>query len=51
MLDQVAAGIPLQRIGMPEDIAEAVVWLCADGAAFVTGHNLVVDGGFTAVQK
>ncbi|MBD2109538.1 glucose 1-dehydrogenase [Nodosilinea sp. FACHB-13] len=51
MLDQVAAGIPLQRIGRPEDIAEAVVWLCSEGAGFVTGHNLVVDGGFTAVQK
>ncbi|WP_203427677.1 SDR family oxidoreductase [Rippkaea orientalis] len=51
MLEQVAAGIPLQRIGVPEDIAETVVWLCSDGAAFVTGHNLVVDGGFTAVQK
>ncbi|AIE73343.1 MULTISPECIES: glucose 1-dehydrogenase [unclassified Synechocystis] len=51
MLDQVAAGIPLQRIGVPEDIAEAVVWLCSDGAAFVTGQNLVIDGGFTAVQR
>lgn len=51
MLDQVAAGIPLKRVGVPEDIAEAVVWLCSDGAAFVTGHNLVVDGGFTAVQR
>lgn len=51
MLDQVAAGIPLQRIGRPEDIADAVVWLCSEGAGFVTGHNLVVDGGFTAVQK
>ncbi|MEN9518200.1 MAG: hypothetical protein RLZZ381_788 [Cyanobacteriota bacterium] len=51
MLDQVAAGIPLQRIGAPEDIAEAVVYLCSDGAAFITGHNLVIDGGFTAVQK
>jgi NAD(P)-dependent dehydrogenase (short-subunit alcohol dehydrogenase family) len=51
MLDQVVAGISLQRIGVPEDIAEAVVYLCADGAAFITGHNLVVDGGFTAVQK
>ncbi len=51
MLDQVAAGIPLQRIGTPEDIAEAVVYLCSDGAAFITGHNLVIDGGFTAVQK
>jgi NAD(P)-dependent dehydrogenase (short-subunit alcohol dehydrogenase family) len=51
MLDQVAAGIPLQRIGAPEDIADAVVYLCSDGAAFITGHNLVIDGGFTAVQK
>jgi NAD(P)-dependent dehydrogenase (short-subunit alcohol dehydrogenase family) len=51
MIDQVAAGIPLKRIGAPEDIAEAVVWLCADAASFVTGHNLVIDGGFTAVQK
>lgn len=51
MLDQVAAGIPLQRIGTPEDIAEAVVYLCSDAAAFITGHNLIVDGGFTAVQK
>jgi NAD(P)-dependent dehydrogenase (short-subunit alcohol dehydrogenase family) len=51
MLDRVAAGIPLQRIGTPEDIAEVVVWLCSDGAAFVTGHNMVIDGGFTAVQK
>ena len=51
MIDQVAAGIPLKRIGAPKDIAEAVVWLCADAASFVTGHNLVIDGGFTAVQK
>lgn len=51
MLDQVAAGIPLQRIGTPEDIAAAVVYLCSEGAAFITGHNLVIDGGFTAVQK
>jgi NAD(P)-dependent dehydrogenase (short-subunit alcohol dehydrogenase family) len=31
MLNQVAAGIPLKRVGMPEDIAEAVVWLCSEG--------------------
>jgi NAD(P)-dependent dehydrogenase (short-subunit alcohol dehydrogenase family) len=51
MLEQVAAGIPLKRVGTPEDIAEAVVWLCAEGSGFVTGHNLVIDGGYTAVQK
>lgn len=51
MLDQVIEGIPLKIIGAPEDIADAVVWLCSDGARFVTGHNLVIDGGFTAVQR
>lgn len=38
---------PLGRIGKPEEIAEAVVWLCSDAASFITGHTLTVDGGFT----
>ena len=42
-----AAGIPLGRLGRPEDVAEAVLWLCSDRASFVTGHALVVDGGDT----
>ena len=43
----VAAGIeamePVGRLGDPEEIASAVLWLCSDGAAFVTGHPLVVE--------
>ena len=39
---------PVGRIGTPEEIAEAVVWLCSDAASFVTGHSMVADGGFTA---
>lgn len=39
---------PLGRIGLPDEIAGAVVWLCSDAASFVTGHALAVDGGFTA---
>jgi NAD(P)-dependent dehydrogenase (short-subunit alcohol dehydrogenase family) len=36
---------PMGRMGRPEEIAAAVVWLCSDEASFVTGHTLVVDGG------
>jgi NAD(P)-dependent dehydrogenase (short-subunit alcohol dehydrogenase family) len=38
---------PLRRDGRPEDVADAVVFLCSDEAAFITGHALVVDGGLT----
>jgi NAD(P)-dependent dehydrogenase (short-subunit alcohol dehydrogenase family) len=36
---------PVGRMGTPEEIADAVLWLCSKGASFVTGHPLVVDGG------
>ncbi|PYU98653.1 MAG: short chain dehydrogenase, partial [Acidobacteria bacterium] len=36
---------PMGRLGTPEEVAEAVVWLCSDAASFVTGHPLVLDGG------
>jgi NAD(P)-dependent dehydrogenase (short-subunit alcohol dehydrogenase family) len=39
---------PLGRIAEPAEIAEAAVWLCSDKASFVTGHAMIVDGGFTA---
>jgi NAD(P)-dependent dehydrogenase (short-subunit alcohol dehydrogenase family) len=39
---------PVTRLGTPEEVAEAVVWLCSDAASFVTGHTMVVDGGYTA---
>jgi NAD(P)-dependent dehydrogenase (short-subunit alcohol dehydrogenase family) len=37
---------PIGRLGTPEEVAAAVVWLCSDAASFVTGHTLAVDGGF-----
>jgi NAD(P)-dependent dehydrogenase (short-subunit alcohol dehydrogenase family) len=39
---------PVGRFGMPNEVAEAVVWLCSEAASFVTGHALVIDGGFIA---
>ena len=44
---RVIAQEPVGRMGTPEEIAEAVVWLCSDAAAFVVGHALVIDGGQT----
>ncbi|MEU6122362.1 SDR family oxidoreductase [Streptomyces sp. NPDC047123] len=43
--EQVAAGLPLGRIGEPEDVARAVCRLVSDAAAWITGADLVVDGG------
>lgn len=48
METQIVARHPLGRMGRPEEIAEAVVWLCSDAASFVTGHTMTVDGGYVA---
>ena len=44
-----AAPLPIGRLGEPEEIASAVLWLCSKGAAFAIGHSLVMDGGYTII--
>ncbi len=39
---------PLGRMARPEEIAQGVLWLCSDGASFMTGHAMAVDGGYLA---
>jgi len=41
--------IPMHRLAEPEEMAEAVIWLCSDAASFVTGQMLAVDGGMTSM--
>jgi NAD(P)-dependent dehydrogenase (short-subunit alcohol dehydrogenase family) len=45
---QVAASLPLRRMGHPQEVAAAVTWLLSDEAAYVVGHVLCADGGFLA---
>jgi NAD(P)-dependent dehydrogenase (short-subunit alcohol dehydrogenase family) len=42
----IEAAQPIGRIGRAQEIAEAILWLCSDGASFVTGAALSVDGGY-----
>ncbi|HWE70649.1 MAG TPA: SDR family oxidoreductase [Acidimicrobiales bacterium] len=43
--DRIAKRLPLRRLGVPDDIASAALFLCSDAASWITGHTLVVDGG------
>lgn len=47
-LDELMTKVPMHRMGNPEEIAEAVVWMCSDKASFMTGAAHVIDGGYSA---
>lgn len=46
-LDAMLQTVPAKRYGKPEEMANAVVWLCSDSASFIVGHTLVADGGYS----
>lgn len=48
MKSQLTSLEPIGRMGLPEEVAESVLWLCSDSASFVTGHAMAVDGGWVA---
>ncbi|MDQ0969206.1 NAD(P)-dependent dehydrogenase (short-subunit alcohol dehydrogenase family) [Flavobacterium sp. W4I14] len=41
--------VPMRRMGLPKDISPAVVFLLSDGAAYITGQNIAIDGGWTSI--
>lgn len=45
MVETTVKAIPMRRLGTPEEIAQAVLWLCSDASSFVNGHAMAVDGG------
>jgi NAD(P)-dependent dehydrogenase (short-subunit alcohol dehydrogenase family) len=46
--DEIIAKVPMRRMGVPNEIAEAVAWMCSDKASFMTGATHLVDGGYCA---
>jgi NAD(P)-dependent dehydrogenase (short-subunit alcohol dehydrogenase family) len=46
-MEQLKLATPMGRLGVPREIADAVIWLCSPEASFVTGQSLAIDGGFT----
>lgn len=49
--DMYLAAIPQRRFGAPDEAAQAIAWLCSDGASYVTGHTMIIDGGMSCMMR
>jgi NAD(P)-dependent dehydrogenase (short-subunit alcohol dehydrogenase family) len=50
MFEQLSRTQPIGRMGKPDEIAELALFLCSDSAAFITGSNYAIDGGFVSLK-
>ena len=48
-IEKYESKVPLGRLGTPADVAPSVTFLLSDAAKYITGHNLIIDGGWTAI--
>jgi NAD(P)-dependent dehydrogenase (short-subunit alcohol dehydrogenase family) len=48
MASKLTRGNPMKRLGEVDEIAASIAWLCSDESSFMTGNNVVLDGGMTA---
>jgi NAD(P)-dependent dehydrogenase (short-subunit alcohol dehydrogenase family) len=48
-MSRVVAAVPMRRLAQPDEIAQAMLWICSPENSFMTGHALAVDGGLTAI--
>jgi NAD(P)-dependent dehydrogenase (short-subunit alcohol dehydrogenase family) len=48
LIDKLISGIPMRRIGTPEEVAAGILYLASDESTYMTGAELVLDGGTTA---
>jgi NAD(P)-dependent dehydrogenase (short-subunit alcohol dehydrogenase family) len=48
LMQRIVGRVPIQRLGRPEEVAAAVLWLCSDASALAVGHAMVIDGGLSA---